>query len=95
MNTSGWCIATSSKINDWDSFVKLLADAALGHTKLTLAGAVAAEGRGCLNIGLLLDGDKGEAEVFVRQITMILGIAKYSSADGDPLLVRGEFKSLI
>jgi len=95
MNTSGWCIAAASKINDWDAFVKILSDSAGEHGKLTLAGAVAAEGRNCLNLGLLLDGPKEEAEIFVQQVTRIFGIANYSSADGDPLLVRGEFRSLV
>ena len=81
------CVASMTKPTDVKAFFASIKQAIPECT-----AAVFAPGYGCNNYGFSLDiNNEAEAESVANQLTMALMPARWSDAEGDPLLVQGKY----
>ena len=83
-------VASATKPKDVEAFFKAVRDALAGSPVECTAG-VFTQGPGCGNYGFRLVGPEAECEKVAIQLCMMMQPAKWSTCEGDRLLVEGRF----
>ncbi len=86
------CIATTKRPTDFAAFLDAVKEQAKVDN-VEIKGYVVTDGHGCLNHGIIVDGET--VEPFLNHLTMALQPAKWSVvSDNDPAVVAGQFEMI-